>query len=63
MVRWDGGGECRRYSTLLKLDLATHKVTAAWAVPGLVAPTGIATKGDELYIIGSGGTVWVVARQ
>ncbi len=51
------------YSTLVKMDLSTHQVTAAWAVPGLVSPTGLAAKGDELFIVGKDGTVWVVARQ
>ncbi len=51
------------YNTLLKIDLSTHRVVAAWSVPGLVAPTGIAARGDELYIIGSDGTVWVVGRK
>jgi disulfide bond formation protein DsbB len=50
------------YDTLLKMDLATHQVTAAWAVPGLGRPTGLAAKGDELYIIGQDGRVWVVKR-
>jgi disulfide bond formation protein DsbB len=50
------------YSTLLTIDLARHAVVAAYAVPGLVKPTGIAARGDELYIVGENGTVWVVAR-
>jgi disulfide bond formation protein DsbB len=50
------------YSTVLVIDLATHTIVAARAVPGLVKPTGIAAKGDELYIVGEDGTVWVVAR-
>jgi disulfide bond formation protein DsbB len=51
------------YSTVLKIDLATHRVVAAWAVPGLVAPTGLAARGDELFIVGQDGRVWVVTRQ
>jgi Disulfide bond formation protein DsbB len=51
------------YSTLLKMDLATRQVTAAWAVPGLVAPTGLAAKDAELYIMGSDGRVRVVERK
>jgi disulfide bond formation protein DsbB len=50
------------YNTLLTIDLATHAVVAARAVPGLSKPTGIAVKGDALYIVGESGTVWVVAR-
>ena len=50
------------YSTLLKIDLASHRVVAAYAVPGLVEPTGLAAKGDELFIIGSDARIWVVAR-
>jgi disulfide bond formation protein DsbB len=51
------------YNTLLTVDLATRAVVAARAVPGLSKPTGIAVKGDTLYIVGEGGEVWVVARQ
>ena len=51
------------YDTLLRIDLATHRLVAAYAVPGLASPTGLAAKGDELYIVGAGGNVWVVARQ
>ena len=51
------------YSTLVKIDPASHRVVAAYAVPGLVAPTGLAARGDELYIIGKSGMVWVVGRK
>jgi disulfide bond formation protein DsbB len=50
------------YSTLLTVDLATHRVTAAHAIPGLSSPTGIAVKGGEFYIVGRDGTIWVVTR-
>ncbi len=50
------------YSTLLKIDLQTHRLVAAYSIPGLVAPTGIAARGDELYIVGADGRIWVVAR-
>jgi disulfide bond formation protein DsbB len=50
------------YNTLLTIDLAKHTVVAAHAVPGLVRPTGIAVKGDDLYIVGASGTVWIIAR-
>ncbi len=48
------------YDTLLKIDLASHRLVAAWAIPGLSDPTGLAVKGDELYIVGASGKVWVV---
>lgn len=50
------------YSTLLTIDLATRSVVAAHAVPGLVNPTGLAVKGDEIYIVGEHGDVWVVRK-
>jgi disulfide bond formation protein DsbB len=50
------------YDTLVLIDLATHSIVAAYAVPGLVRPTGIAVKSDELYISGGDGTVFVIAR-
>jgi disulfide bond formation protein DsbB len=50
------------FSTLLTIDLARHEVVAAHAVPGLVNPTGLAVRGDEIYIVGEAGTVWVVGR-
>jgi hypothetical protein len=50
------------FSTLLTIDLATHAVVAARTIPGLVRPVGIAAKGDEFYILGESGRVWVVAR-
>jgi hypothetical protein len=51
------------YNTLLEIDLATRAVVKARAVPGLSKPTGIAVKGDSLYILGGDGRVWVVGRQ
>jgi disulfide bond formation protein DsbB len=51
------------YSTLLRIDPVSHRVTAAYAIPGLVAPTGLAARGDELFIVGKDGTVWVVGRK
>jgi disulfide bond formation protein DsbB len=50
------------YNTLLTIDLATRAVVAAHAVPGLVNPTGLAIKGDDLYIVGERGDVWVIRR-
>jgi disulfide bond formation protein DsbB len=50
------------YNTLLTIDLSTHMVVAAHTIPGLVRPTGIAVKGESLYIVGESGAVWVVGR-
>jgi disulfide bond formation protein DsbB len=50
------------YDTLLQVDPVRRLVTAAWAVPALAAPTGLAAVGGELYIVGRDGRVWVVAR-
>jgi disulfide bond formation protein DsbB len=51
------------YNTLLTIDLATRAVVAARGVPVLSKPTGIAVKGNELYILGESGRVWVVGRE
>ena len=50
------------HSTLLTLDLATHRVVAASVVPGLRKPVGLAARGSDLYILGADGIVTVVAR-
>ena len=50
------------HSTLLTLDLATHRIVAAYTVPGLERPVGLAVRGNDLYILGQDGTVTVVAR-
>ncbi len=50
------------YSAVLVLDLATHRITAAYTIPGLVRPTGIAVKNDSFYIVGDDGTLTVVRR-
>lgn len=50
------------HSTLLTLDLATHRIVAAHAVPGLKNPVGLAARGPDLYILGQDGTVTVIAR-
>ncbi len=49
------------YGTLLTIDLGTHAVVAAHAIPGLVRPTGIAVKGTDLFIASEGGTIAIVA--
>jgi disulfide bond formation protein DsbB len=50
------------YSTLLTIDLAAHTVVAAHAIPGLGRPCGLACKGDNLYILGEGGEITIVAK-
>jgi disulfide bond formation protein DsbB len=50
------------FNTLLTIDLASHAVVGAYAIPALSKPTGIAVKGEELYIVGESGAVWVVAK-
>jgi len=50
------------YSTLLTIDLATHSVVAAHAIPGIERPVGTSVKGDDLYVIGAGGLVAIVAK-
>ncbi len=48
------------FSTLLTIDLASHRVIAAQSIAGLTQPTGIAIRGDDLYIIGADRTVTVL---
>jgi hypothetical protein len=50
------------HSTLLTLDLATHRIVAAHVVPGLTDPIGLASRGNDLYILTTDGTVTVVER-
>jgi len=50
------------YSTLLTIDLASRAIVAAHAVAGLDRPTGLAVKGDELYIVNGRGDLAVVER-
>ncbi len=50
------------YNTLLTIDLGTRQVVAAHSIPGLTRPTGMALKGDELYIVGEDGMLTVVPR-
>ncbi len=45
------------YSTLLTIDLSTHALIAAHAIPGLSRPTGLAIRGGDLYIVGDDGTL------
>jgi disulfide bond formation protein DsbB len=50
------------YSTLLTIDLATHSVVAAHAIPGLDRPVGTAVKGDALCVIGEDGMMAIVEK-
>lgn len=50
------------YSTLLAIDLESRTLVAAWAVPGLTAPVGVAVRGGELLIAQADGRIAVVAR-
>lgn len=50
------------YSTLLVIDLASGQVTAAYAVPGLESPVGLAAHGDQLWIAQADGGVAVAGR-
>ncbi len=51
-----------RYGVLLTIDPARHAVVAAHVIPGLSRPTGIAVRGDGLYIVQQDGTVVVAER-
>lgn len=48
------------YSTLLTIDLATHSVIAAHAIPSPSRPTGLAIKGNDFYVINAAGEVFVI---
>jgi Disulfide bond formation protein DsbB len=50
------------YSTLLVIDLRSHTIRAAYAVPGLENPTGLAVRGDELLVAERDGRIAVVQR-
>jgi disulfide bond formation protein DsbB len=50
------------YSTLLVIDLEDGTVRAAWAVPGLARPVGLAARGPELLVAQADGRVAVLAR-
>jgi disulfide bond formation protein DsbB len=50
------------YSTLLVTDLPTKTVTAAYAVPGLVHPVGLAARGADLLVAQADGRVAVLKR-
>jgi hypothetical protein len=50
------------YSTLLVIDLEAESVTAAYAVPGLERPVGLAVRGSELLVAQADGRVAVLDR-
>jgi disulfide bond formation protein DsbB len=50
------------YSTLLVIDLIEKAVLAAYAVPGIEQPVGLAARGDQLLVAQADGRVAVVPR-
>jgi len=50
------------YSTLLVIDLQTKTVSAAYAVPGLVHPVGLAARGADLLVAQSDGRVALMPK-
>lgn len=48
------------HATLLAIDPGTHAVVAAWAIPGLVRPTGMAMKGGRLYVVSDDASLAIV---
>ncbi|HTT68278.1 MAG TPA: disulfide bond formation protein B [Gemmatimonadales bacterium] len=50
------------YSTLLVVDLGARTLVAAYAVPGLVHPVGVAARGSQLLVAQADGRIAVLAR-
>jgi len=50
------------YSTLLVIDLEAKVVSAAWAIPELEGPVGLATRGDELLVLQADGRIAALDR-
>ena len=50
------------FNTLLTIDLAAHEVVAAHSIAGIERPTGLAIKGDHLYVACADGRVVVTAK-
>jgi len=48
------------YGTLLVIDPLRQAVVAAYVVPGVSRPTGLALRGDDLHIVCKDGTLLVV---
>jgi hypothetical protein len=45
------------YPTLLVFSPDGHTLDAAYALPGLTRPAGMAVKGHELFVLGEDATV------
>jgi hypothetical protein len=50
------------YSTILVIDLGARTVTAAYAVPGLSDPVGLAVRGRELLVAQADGRIAALGR-
>jgi hypothetical protein len=50
------------YSTLLVIDPVSRRLAAAFALPPLERPVGLAARGPDLYVLESDGTVVVIPR-
>ncbi len=50
------------YATLLVVDLTNRTVRAAYAVPGLAHPVGLAARGSRLLVAQADGRIAVLAR-
>ncbi|KAB2968153.1 MAG: disulfide bond formation protein B [Thermoanaerobaculia bacterium] len=50
------------HSTLLEIDPKRRAIAAAWTIPGLDRPTGLAARSGDLVILGQDGGIWTVAR-
>ena len=50
------------FSTLLVIDLGSRMVTAAYALPGLVRPVGVAVRGAQLLLALGDGRIAVLPR-
>jgi disulfide bond formation protein DsbB len=50
------------YSTLLVIDLQSRSVTAAYAVPGITNPVGLAARGAHLLVAQADGRIAVLER-
>jgi disulfide bond formation protein DsbB len=50
------------YSTLLVMDLGTRTVVAAYALPGLQRPVGVAVRGSQLLVAQADGRIAVMER-
>ena len=50
------------YSTLLVIDLQDRTVKAAYAVPGLQRPVGVAVRGSQLLVAQADGRIAVIER-